>query len=46
MRDFGSLYFPIRHTFVCGTLFRVIKLIQIYPPKQSSTYKNVMLAEI
>ena len=27
MRDFGSLYFQIRHTFVCATMFRRIKLI-------------------
>ena len=32
-------------TFVCGTLFGRIKLIKLYPPKQSSTYKSAILAE-
>ena len=27
-------------TFVCGTLFGGIKLIELYSPKQSSTYKS------
>ena len=43
MRDFESLYFLIRHTFVCATLFRGIKL---YPTKQSSTYKSAILVDI
>ena len=46
MGDFASLYFLNRHTFVCGTLFRRIKLNQIYLPKQSCTYKSAILAEL
>ena len=33
MRDFGSLYFINRHTFVCGTVFPEIKLNRLYPGK-------------
>jgi hypothetical protein len=33
MRDFGSLILGKYCTFVCGTLFRGIKLIELYPPK-------------
>ena len=46
MRDLGSLYFLIRHAFVCGTLFPGIKLNLLYPSQQSSTYKSAILAEI
>ena len=45
MRHFGSLYFLIRHTFVCATLFRRIKLNQLYPrrpPKESCTIKSAI----
>ena len=41
MRDLGSLYFLNRHTFVCGSLFRRIKLNELYPRKQTSTFKSV-----
>jgi hypothetical protein len=43
MRDLASLYFLIRHTFVCGTLLRQIKLNLLYLPNQSRTYKNIIL---
>ena len=33
-----SLYLGKYCTFVCGTLFLWMKLIDHYPPKQSSTY--------
>ena len=46
MRDLASLYFLTRHTFVCGTLFRRIRKIEVYPPKQSGTYKSAILADI
>jgi hypothetical protein len=47
MRGFASLIVILGKycTFVCGTLFGGIKLIKIYPPKQSSTYKSEILAE-
>ena len=32
--------------FVCGTLFGRIKLNQLYSPKQSSTYKSAILADL
>ena len=38
MRDFASLILGKYCTFVCGTLFRGIKLTELYyPPKLSST---------
>jgi hypothetical protein len=46
MGDLGSLYFLIRHTCVCGTLFTRIKLNQVYLRKQRSTYKSAILADI
>jgi hypothetical protein len=46
MRDLASLYFLTRHTFVCGTLFRRIRKIEVYQPKQSGTYKSAILADI
>jgi hypothetical protein len=33
MRDLGSLILGKYCTFVCGSLFRVIKLIELYSPK-------------
>ena len=45
MRDFASLCFLNRHTFVCGSLFGGIKLNELYSPKQTSTYKSAILAE-
>jgi hypothetical protein len=33
MRDFRSLILGKYYTFVCGTLFREIKLIELYLPK-------------
>jgi hypothetical protein len=41
LRDFGSLYIGKYNTFVCGTLFPRIKQIELYPRKQSSTYKSM-----
>ena len=32
--------------FVCGTLCGRIKLNKIYSPKQSSTYKSAILADL
>ena len=45
MRGFASLCFLNRHTFVCGSLFGGIKLIELYSPEQTSTYKSAILAE-
>jgi hypothetical protein len=49
MRDFASLFIILgkycTFVLVCGTLFARIKLIKIYPPKKSSTYKSAILAE-
>ena len=44
-RVLGSLILGKYCTFVCGNLFGRIKLIEVYPPKQSSTYKSAILAE-
>jgi hypothetical protein len=41
MRDMGSLYFLNRLTFVFATLFRWIKLNQLYLQKQGSTFTKV-----
>jgi hypothetical protein len=46
MRDLASLCFLNRHTFVCGTLFGRINLDYLHPPKQSSTYKSAILADL
>ena len=45
MRGFASLYFLIRHPFVCGILFPGINLNYPYSWKQSSTYKSAILAD-
>jgi hypothetical protein len=39
--DLGSIYIGKYCTFVCGTLFPQINLIELYPSKQSSTYKSM-----
>jgi hypothetical protein len=39
--DLGSLTLGKYCTFVCGILFRRIKLIELFTPKQNSTYKSM-----
>ena len=39
MRNLGSLYFLIRHTFVCGTLCPAIKLYYLLPETKFDTQK-------
>jgi hypothetical protein len=46
MREFASLYFLIRHTFVTAVLFLGINLDSPYFPKQSCTHKSGIIAEI
>ena len=41
--DLGSLTFGNNSTFVYGPLFRGIRPIGVYSPKQGSTYKNITL---
>ena len=43
--DFSSLYLGKYCTYVCATLFRRIKPIELYPPKQSSTYMCVVYTQ-
>jgi hypothetical protein len=38
--NFASLYLGSYSTSVCGTLSPRIKLVELYPQKQSSTYKS------
>jgi hypothetical protein len=48
MWDFGSQYFPIRHIFVCGSLFREINSMRFIPQKivPHTKVQYAILAEI